>query len=230
MSRRQGRPRAAPGAVRVIGGRWRGRRLPVADADALRPTPDRLRETLFNWLAPVLPGARCLDLFAGSGALGLEALSRGAAEVVLVESQPATARLGSYAGSPSPTWPPRRPPSTSSSSTRPMPADCWTVRWRPSRPAACSPPAGWCSRSSRPTPPRPRYPRAGACTGRAVPGARSAGCCAPRMREAVVRLPAPGPFASPEAPAPVPAPGQRPSHAGYGAMAPVVRMRSFVQG
>lgn len=74
-----------PGSVRIIGGRWRGTRLPVADADGLRPTADRTRETLFNWLQPVLPGARVLDLFAGSGALGLEALSRGAREALLVE-------------------------------------------------------------------------------------------------------------------------------------------------
>lgn len=74
------------GAVRIIGGRWRGRRLPVPPVEGLRPTPDRLRETLFNWLAPHLPGARCLDLFAGSGVLGLEAASRGAGEVVLVEN------------------------------------------------------------------------------------------------------------------------------------------------
>ena len=78
--------RAGPaGSVRIVGGRWRGTRLPVADADGLRPTPDRVRETLFNWLQPVLAGARVLDLFAGSGALGLEALSRGAREAVLVE-------------------------------------------------------------------------------------------------------------------------------------------------
>ncbi|MGY0560678.1 16S rRNA (guanine(966)-N(2))-methyltransferase RsmD [Luteimonas sp. A277] len=74
-----------PGRVRIIGGRWRGTRLPVVDAPGLRPTSDRARETLFNWLQPVLPGARVLDLFAGSGALGLEALSRGAAEALLVE-------------------------------------------------------------------------------------------------------------------------------------------------
>lgn len=80
-----------PGRVRLIAGRWRGRRLPVASAPGLRPTPDRLRETLFNWLAPVIEGARCLDLFAGTGALGLEALSRGAAEVVLVEQAPPAA-------------------------------------------------------------------------------------------------------------------------------------------
>jgi len=73
------------GVVRIIGGHWRGTRLPVADLDGLRPTPDRVRETLFNWLQPMLPGARVLDLFAGSGALGLEALSRGAAEALLVE-------------------------------------------------------------------------------------------------------------------------------------------------
>ena len=73
------------GSVRIVGGRWRGTRLPVADADGLRPTADRVRETLFNWLQPALPGARVLDLFAGSGALGLEAVSRGAREAVLVE-------------------------------------------------------------------------------------------------------------------------------------------------
>ena len=78
--------------MRIIGGRWRGRRLPVADAPGLRPTPDRVRETLFNWLGPVIAGARCLDLFAGSGALGLEAASRGAGRVVMVESHHALAR------------------------------------------------------------------------------------------------------------------------------------------
>lgn len=83
---------AAPGSVRIIGGRWRGSKLPVADAPGLRPTSDRARETLFNWLQPVLPGARVLDLFAGSGALGLEALSRGAREAVLVERDAALAR------------------------------------------------------------------------------------------------------------------------------------------
>jgi len=82
---------AAPGSVRIIGGRWRGTRLPVPDAPGLRPTSDRARETLFNWLQPWLPGARVLDLFAGSGALGLEAVSRGAAEAVLVERDPALA-------------------------------------------------------------------------------------------------------------------------------------------
>ncbi|QDH69460.1 16S rRNA (guanine(966)-N(2))-methyltransferase RsmD [Marilutibacter alkalisoli] len=75
----------APGRVRLIGGRWRGTRLEVPEVAGLRPTSDRVRETLFNWLAPALPGARVLDLFAGSGALGLEAVSRGAASAVLVE-------------------------------------------------------------------------------------------------------------------------------------------------
>jgi len=75
-----------PGSVRIIGGRWRGTKLPVAGAPGLRPTADRVRETVFNWLQPVLPGARVLDLFAGSGAFGLESLSRGAREALLVES------------------------------------------------------------------------------------------------------------------------------------------------
>ena len=70
---------------RIISGAWRGRRLPFPDVEGLRPSPDRVRETLFNWLAQVIEGARCLDLFAGSGALGLEALSRGAARVVFVD-------------------------------------------------------------------------------------------------------------------------------------------------
>ena len=74
-----------PGTIRIIAGRWRGRRLPVPVAAGLRPTPDRVRETLFNWLAPYLAGARCLDLFAGTGALCLEALSRGAGAAVMVE-------------------------------------------------------------------------------------------------------------------------------------------------
>lgn len=71
--------------VRIGGGLWRGRKLDFPDVEGLRPTPDRVRETLFNWLAPMLPGCHCLDLFAGSGALGFEAASRGAAEAVLVE-------------------------------------------------------------------------------------------------------------------------------------------------
>ena len=78
------RPQAAS-QLRIIGGRWRGRKVAFAPIEGLRPTGDRLRETLFNWLLFHLPDARCLDLFAGSGALGLEALSRGAAQVDFVE-------------------------------------------------------------------------------------------------------------------------------------------------
>ncbi|MCC5871280.1 MAG: 16S rRNA (guanine(966)-N(2))-methyltransferase RsmD [Gammaproteobacteria bacterium] len=74
-----------PGRIRIISGRFRGRRIPVAGLPGLRPTPERTRETLFNWLQGHLDGARVLDLFAGSGALGFEALSRGAGQVVLVE-------------------------------------------------------------------------------------------------------------------------------------------------
>lgn len=91
MKRPSDRASAAPkptGVVRIIGGDWRGTRLPVADRDGLRPTADRVRETLFNWLQPMLPGARVLDLFSGTGALGLEAVSRGARESVLVERDP----------------------------------------------------------------------------------------------------------------------------------------------
>ena len=79
-----GRP-ARQNEVRIVGGRWKRSKLPVADAPGLRPTPDRVRETLFNWLGQDLTGWRCLDAFAGSGALGFEAASRGAAEVVLIE-------------------------------------------------------------------------------------------------------------------------------------------------
>lgn len=78
--------------VRIIAGQWRGRKLGFPDVAGLRPTSDRIRETLFNWLAPVLPGAQCLDLFAGSGALGFEAASRGAARVVMVECDPGVVR------------------------------------------------------------------------------------------------------------------------------------------
>ena len=77
------------GEVRIIGGAWRRRRLPVATFPGLRPTPDRVRETLFNWLGQDLGGWRCIDAFAGTGALGLEAASRGAAEVWMVEQNPA---------------------------------------------------------------------------------------------------------------------------------------------
>lgn len=72
--------------LRIIGGQWRGRKLNFADEPGVRPTVDRVRETLFNWLMLDIEGARCLDLFAGSGALGLEALSRGAKEVVFVDN------------------------------------------------------------------------------------------------------------------------------------------------
>ncbi|MBC8947426.1 MULTISPECIES: 16S rRNA (guanine(966)-N(2))-methyltransferase [Xenorhabdus] len=77
--------RASLGQIRIIGGKWRGRKLPVPDSDGLRPTTDRVRETLFNWLMPVIQGARCLDCFSGSGALGFEALSRYASHTTLIE-------------------------------------------------------------------------------------------------------------------------------------------------
>jgi 16S rRNA (guanine966-N2)-methyltransferase len=77
-----------PAKVRIVGGDWKRTPLVVVDAPGLRPTPDRVRETLFNWLGQRLEGWRCLDLYAGTGALGLEAASRGAARVVLVEREP----------------------------------------------------------------------------------------------------------------------------------------------
>ena len=77
--------------LRIIGGQWRGRKLHFIEKPGLRPTGDRIRETLFNWLAPYIAGARCLDLFAGTGALGLECLSRGAAQVWLLEKCARTA-------------------------------------------------------------------------------------------------------------------------------------------
>lgn len=79
--------RGPPREVRIIGGQWKRSKLPVADLPGLRPTPDRVRETLFNWLGQDLDGWRCLDAFAGSGALGFEAASRGAASVVMVERE-----------------------------------------------------------------------------------------------------------------------------------------------
>ena len=84
--------RGPPNEVRIIGGQWKRSKLPVADAPGLRPTPDRVRETLFNWLGQDLSGWRCLDVFAGSGALGFEAASRGATEVLLVERDPRLVR------------------------------------------------------------------------------------------------------------------------------------------
>ena len=84
--------RTRPNTVRIIGGLWRSRLVEFPDAADLRPTPDRIRETLFNWLGQDLTGMECLDLFAGSGALGFEALSRGAASVIMVEKNPAVLR------------------------------------------------------------------------------------------------------------------------------------------
>jgi 16S rRNA (guanine966-N2)-methyltransferase len=82
-----------PNQLRVIGGRWRGTKLNFPPIAAIRPTPDRVRETLFNWLQTDIVNARCLDLFAGSGAIGLEALSRGASTVTFVDREPA---IGKY--------------------------------------------------------------------------------------------------------------------------------------
>jgi 16S rRNA (guanine966-N2)-methyltransferase len=99
LSRKTANRRSAPAVragsarvLRIIGGTWRGRKLRFPAGAAIRPTPDRVRETLFNWLGARVPGAHCLDLFAGSGALGLEALSRGAAAVTFVEHDAAAAR------------------------------------------------------------------------------------------------------------------------------------------
>lgn len=87
-----GHRQGGSGELRIIGGDWRSRRLRFPDAGGVRPTPARIRETLFNWLGFQVVGGRCLDLFAGSGALGLEALSRGADTVVLVDHTPVLAR------------------------------------------------------------------------------------------------------------------------------------------
>ncbi|MDO8344701.1 MAG: 16S rRNA (guanine(966)-N(2))-methyltransferase RsmD [Cellvibrio sp.] len=86
------KPAKGSNQLRIIGGAWRGRKLNFPDVDGLRPTGDRIRETLFNWLAPDIKGAHCLDLFAGSGALGLEALSRGAQSSLLLEKHAAAAQ------------------------------------------------------------------------------------------------------------------------------------------
>jgi len=91
-AQKTGAPRMAPREVRIIGGAWKRSKLPVADKPGLRPTPDRVRETLFNWLGQDLAGWRVLDAFAGSGALGFEAASRGAAEVLLLERDAQLAR------------------------------------------------------------------------------------------------------------------------------------------
>ncbi len=85
MAKRNAENKTQPGRLRIVAGNWRSRLLEIADVPGLRPTSARIRETVFNWLAPRIAGARCLDLFAGTGALGLEALSRGAADCVFVE-------------------------------------------------------------------------------------------------------------------------------------------------
>ncbi|MCB6145382.1 16S rRNA (guanine(966)-N(2))-methyltransferase [Providencia rettgeri] len=81
------------GQIRIIGGKWRGRKLPVRDSEGLRPTTDRIKETLFNWLMPIIRDARCLDCFAGSGSLGFEALSRFAETVTFIELDKHNAQL-----------------------------------------------------------------------------------------------------------------------------------------
>lgn len=81
-------PQKTSNVVRIIGGQWRSRKLHFSDVPDLRPTPDRVRETVFNWLQPVIIGARCLDVFAGSGALGFEALSRGATHCLFIDKHP----------------------------------------------------------------------------------------------------------------------------------------------
>ncbi|MCP4300880.1 MAG: 16S rRNA (guanine(966)-N(2))-methyltransferase RsmD [Gammaproteobacteria bacterium] len=85
MAKRNKTGKSQSGRLRIVAGNWRSRLLDIADVPGLRPTSERIRETLFNWLAPRINAARCLDLFAGTGALGLEALSRGAKSVVFVE-------------------------------------------------------------------------------------------------------------------------------------------------
>jgi 16S rRNA (guanine966-N2)-methyltransferase len=94
MSRTPSKNSAArlPNRLRIVGGRWRGIRIDFPAIEAIRPSPDRVRETLFNWLQTHIVGTRCLDLFAGSGALGIEALSRGAAEVTFVDREPQIGR------------------------------------------------------------------------------------------------------------------------------------------
>lgn len=79
--------------LRIISGKWRGRKLPIADIEGLRPTGDRVRETLFNWLMVDIQGSHCLDLFSGSGALGFESLSRGASSVIMIEKNKQAAKL-----------------------------------------------------------------------------------------------------------------------------------------
>jgi 16S rRNA (guanine966-N2)-methyltransferase len=88
MTKRSNARRAPPGKIRVIAGELKGRRIAIPAGTSVRPTPDRVRETLFNWLREEVAGAHCLDLYAGTGALGIEALSRGAASVWFVEQDP----------------------------------------------------------------------------------------------------------------------------------------------
>jgi len=90
---KRGNQGSPSGRLRIVAGKWRSRLLPVADSPGLRPTSERVRETLFNWLAPVIDGARCLDVFAGTGALAFEALSRGAASADLIEQSPAAVAI-----------------------------------------------------------------------------------------------------------------------------------------
>ena len=92
VARNKQSAKSKSGRLRIVAGNWRSRLLDIAEVEGLRPTSERIRETLFNWLAPTLHGSRCLDLYAGTGALGLEALSRGAAEAVFVERSPVAAR------------------------------------------------------------------------------------------------------------------------------------------
>ena len=91
-SRSQNKPTHNSNSIRIIGGDWRGRKLSFPSAEGLRPTGDRMRETLFNWLAPEIGGAQVIDLFAGSGSLGLESLSRGAAHATFIETNPMAAK------------------------------------------------------------------------------------------------------------------------------------------
>ena len=92
MAKRRKTGKSQPGRLRIVAGNWRSRLLDIVGVEGLRPTSERIRETLFNWLAQSIHGARCLDLFAGTGALGLEALSRGAKSTVFVEKSPLAAR------------------------------------------------------------------------------------------------------------------------------------------
>ena len=92
MARRKQSGKSQAGRLRIVAGNWRSRLLDIPDVDGLRPTGERIRETLFNWLAPTIEGSHCLDLYAGTGALGLEALSRGASSVVFVEKSANAAR------------------------------------------------------------------------------------------------------------------------------------------